>query len=35
MKQPIIKPQPVHWWLLVAAILFGAALFFYLRVKVY
>ena len=35
MKQPIIKPQPIHWRLLAAAILFGIALFFYLRIYVY
>ncbi len=33
MKQPRLKPQ--HWWLLAAAILFGVALFFYLRVRAY
>ena len=33
MKQPILKPH--YWWLLAAAILFGVALFFYLRVRVY
>lgn len=33
MKQPILKSK--HWWLLAAAILFGVALFFYLRVRVY
>ncbi len=32
MKQPTFKPHP--WWLLAAALLFGAALFFYLRVRV-
>lgn len=35
MRQPVIKPQPIHWWLLAAAILFGIALFFYLRIQVY
>lgn len=33
MKQPTLKTH--HWWLLAAAILFGVALFFYLRVRVY
>ena len=35
MKLPIEKLQPLHRWLLAAAILFGIALFIYLRVRVY
>ena len=33
MKQSKFKPS--HWWLLAAALVFGAALFFYLRLRVY
>jgi NADH:ubiquinone oxidoreductase subunit 2 (subunit N) len=33
MKEPVFKTQ--HWWLVAAAILFGVALFFYLRVRAY
>lgn len=35
MKQPMIKLQSHHFWLVIAAIVFGVALFFYLRVRLY
>lgn len=35
MKIQDIRPQPIHWLLIAAAIIFGAALFFYLRVRLF
>jgi uncharacterized membrane protein (DUF106 family) len=35
MKQPVIKLEPVHWWILLIALLTGIAIFFALHRHVY
>ncbi len=35
MNRPAFKPQPIHWYLLIGAILFGVVLFFVLRMTGY
>lgn len=35
MKQPVIKLEPVHWWIALLALLFGVLLFFALHKHVY
>jgi hypothetical protein len=35
MKQPVIKFERVHWWVLLTALLAGAAIFFALHKHAY
>jgi len=35
MKQPVIRFEPVHWWILLIALLVGAAIFFALHMRAY
>jgi hypothetical protein len=35
MKQPVIKFEPVHWWILLVALFVGVAIFFALHRRVY
>jgi hypothetical protein len=35
MKQPVIKLEPVHFWILLVALLTGIVIFFALRMRVY
>jgi len=35
MNKPLFKPEPIHWWILLIAILFGIVLFFAFHVHVY
>jgi hypothetical protein len=35
MKQPVIKFEPVHWWILLIALLVGVLIFFALHMHAY
>ncbi len=35
MNRQSFKPQPIHWYILAGAILFGVALFLFLRMTGY
>jgi hypothetical protein len=35
MKQPVIKLEPVHWWILLIALIFGVILFFAFHIHAY
>jgi hypothetical protein len=35
MKQPVIKFEPVHWWILLIALLAGVIIFFALHLHAY
>jgi hypothetical protein len=35
MRQPVIKLEPVHWWVLLIALLVGVVIFFALHLHAY
>ena len=35
MKQPVIRFEPVHWWILLIALLIGVVIFFALHLHAY
>lgn len=35
MRQPVIKFEPVHWWIVLTALLVGLVIFFALRIVAY